>query len=120
MLKMIKTYRLTVYIPQELFEAYMLAIRDHIPSFGGDYDRVAWWSKASTEHGTEQFRPLEGSSPALGSIGQTVRADSVRLELTLPHDRSTLEDFLANVIIPHHPWEKPAIIVHEAQIASLT
>lgn len=116
MLKTLQAYRITVYVPEHAFNDYIQSIQDHIPSFGGDYDRVAWWSLASADPGIEQFRALDGASPTLGDTGQTVRTASVRLELTLPYARDVLNHFVSDVIIRHHPWEKPVITIQNIEI----
>jgi hypothetical protein len=111
MLEMIKTYRVVVFVPLPALEGFIVAIQDDIPSFLGPYDRVLWWGEA----GTEQFRPLEGSSPSVGILDATHRESSIQVEMLFPYDCGALKRFIAEKIIPAHPWERPVIVVEEVE-----
>lgn len=112
----IKAYKIIVYVPEENFGAFIENIQDKIPSFGGDYDRVAWWANSYTQYGIEQFRPLEGAHPVKGEKGETVRGVSIRLELHVPYEKNILRAFISETLIPAHPWEKPLISVSKAKL----
>lgn len=101
----IEAWRLVVFTPQDARDRLIDKICALIPPLG-HYDRVAWWCE-----GMEQFRPLPGSDPALGKIYKTETALSIRLEFTMPQDESLLHKIINEAILPHHPWEKPVILV---------
>jgi hypothetical protein len=111
-----KVYKITVYVPEDNFGDFIEAIQDKIPSFGAEYDRVGWWSYAFAQGGIEQYRPLEGAHPAKGEIGDTVRAATTRLELHIPFDKEILNNFIAETLIPAHPWESPVIAVQKTKL----
>ena len=61
--------------------------------------------------GIEQFRPLPGSSPALGEVGQCQRVPAVIVQFHLPPDQARLQRIIEHGIAPHHPWRSPVIEV---------
>ena len=61
--------------------------------------------------GIEQFRPLPGSSPALGVVGQCQRVAAVIVQFHLPPDQARLQRIIEQGIAPHHPWRSPVIEV---------
>ena len=61
--------------------------------------------------GIEQFRPLPGSSPALGEVGQCQRVPAVIVQFHLPPDQARLQRIIEHGIAPHHPWRNPVIEV---------
>ena len=99
-------YRLVTFAPPEAVRELAKCVSALIPA-RDDYDHVAWWSA----EGTEQFRPLPGSNPTRGDVGEITRAPSVRIEFTLPKDDALLEKLITDGIQKHHPWEKPVILV---------
>jgi hypothetical protein len=108
--KLRPVYRVTTFVPPEHLEALLAGITRAVPLRHGDYDSVAWWWAA----GTEQFRPLPGSNPTHGRVGQTERVATVRLELSIPREPELLAKLLDEGLVPHHPWEEPAVFVDEA------
>jgi hypothetical protein len=105
-------YRITTFVPLENLECLLEGIIRVVPLQYGKYDRVAWWSAV----GTEQFRPLQGANPTVGSEGKIERVPSVRLEFTIPRYRALLERVLTVGLIPHHPWEEPVVFVDESLV----
>lgn len=103
-------WRITVFVPP----AQLRAVQDGIcavdPLQSGDYDRAMWLSSP----GEEQFRPLPGAQPAVGTIGEVTRLASVRLEFVIPRDPALLARIVEHGIRPHHPWQVPAIFVDES------
>jgi len=103
-------YRVTTFVPPEHLEALLAGISSVVPLRYGDYDSVAWWWAA----GTEQFRPLPGAHPTQGEIGRVERVATVRLEISIPRDPEMLAMLLEEGLVPHHPWEEPAVFVDES------
>jgi dinuclear metal center YbgI/SA1388 family protein len=66
----------------------------------GDYDRCAW-----TTSGVGTFRPGEGATPAIGSVGDVEEVPETRLEMVL--ERSRRATVLA-ALRHAHPYEEPA------------
>lgn len=104
-------YRICVYVPPNGLQALQQGILAVHALRSGDYDRVMW----TTAHCREQFRPLAGANPTVGTPGETTVVDSVRLEFALPRDPALLDRVIAEGILPHHPWDCPAIFVDEAR-----
>ena len=107
-----KAYRVTVFVPPAQLEELLASITRVLPPNNGKYSEVFWWSAP----GTEQFRPLEGSNPASGAIGELSRIDSIELKFLLPGNEELLNQVVEEGIRPAHPWEAPVITVDECCI----
>jgi len=105
-------YRVTVFVPPAQLEELLASITSVLPPNDGKYSEVFWWSAP----GTEQFRPLAGSNPASGSIGEMSRMDSIELKFLLPRNEELLNQVVEEGIRPAHPWEAPVITVDECCI----
>lgn len=103
-------YRITVFVPPQHLQALQQGIVEVDSLQAGHYDRSMWLSAP----GVEQFRPLPGADPGQGSIGELMRAPTVRLELSIPRDPQRLQRLIEQGIHAHHPWEVPSVFVDEA------
>ena len=101
-----KSRRVVTFVPAAEATAFAKAMAGHIPHIFGDYDSVCWWSEAKMEHGTEQFRPLDGDIQ---------QVPSVRMEFSIPNDDQAAERFI-DKIKEYHPWQQPVILVFQAEI----
>jgi len=108
-----KAYRVTVFVPPAQLEEVIASITRVLPVSDGKYGEVFWWSTP----GTEQFRPLEGSNPASGSVGELSRMDSIELKFLLPRNKKLLDQVIEEGIRSAHPWEAPVITVDKCRIA---
>jgi hypothetical protein len=108
-----KAYRVTVFVPPAQLEEVLASITRVLPVSDSKYGEVFWWSAP----GTEQFRPLEGSNPASGSVGALSRMDSIELKFLLPRNKELLYQVIDKGIHPAHPWEAPVITVDKCRIA---
>lgn len=106
------SYRIVVFVPDAALDNFIKTISPEIPSFLGSYDHVVWWS----EGGTEQFRPLKGADQTAGETGEIEREPSRRVEMSLPGNKAALTEFVKDVIMPAHPWEKPVVYIYETAI----
>lgn len=92
--------KLTVYIP----EAYLENVKDALFAAGGGryarYDRCCWQTS-----GIGQFRPLQGSQPAVGEVGQETRVAEYRVEMIC---EDVLEAAITAALRAAHPYEEPA------------
>jgi hypothetical protein len=107
-----KMYRITTFIPPEHLDELLDGVSREVPLQYGHYDQAAWWSAV----GVEQFRPMPGAKPTFGEIGRTERVPTVRIEFAIPRDAELLMRFLTRGLIPHHPWQEPAIFIDESQV----
>jgi hypothetical protein len=108
-----KAYRIIVFVPPAQLEELLASITRVLSPNNGKYGEVFWWSAP----GTEQFRPLEGSNPASGSVGELSRMDSIELKFLLPRNEELLNQVIEEGIRPAHPWEAPVITVDKCRIS---
>jgi dinuclear metal center YbgI/SA1388 family protein len=71
----------------------------------GAYERCAW-----TSPGTGTFRPTEGASPTIGSVGAVEEVPETRLEVVVPR---RLRRSVVEALRVSHPYEEPAFDVYE-------
>jgi hypothetical protein len=93
-------YKLVFFVP----ESHVEQVKDAVFEAGGGrykaYDRCSWQVR-----GTGQFRPLEGSNPFLGRIGEVEEASEYRVEMICADD---VLDAAVTALIRAHPYEEPA------------
>lgn len=95
--------KVAVSVPESHLQAVMDALDGVVNPIYPGYDHVfSWWPVKGC------WRPLEGSSPYDGRIGEITVADEVRLEFAVKK-----EDLGAAVeaVRRAHPYEEPAIDV---------
>jgi hypothetical protein len=66
----------------------------------GSYDRCCWQAK-----GTGQFRPLAGSDPAIGRVGELERVDEWKVEMVC---EESVVGAVVSALRAAHPYETPA------------
>lgn len=80
------------------------ALRDGLAAAGagrlGDYDQASF-----STSGLGRFRPLDGASPTLGTVGALEEVEEQRIEMIAPR---RLRSQLCDVIVAVHPYEEPA------------
>lgn len=100
-------YHLIIYAPEEAANA----VREAASAAGagniGNYDSCSFSSK-----GIGRFRPLEGATPAIGTVDEVEEVAEERIEfmVTEQHIRNVL-----TAIVNVHPYEEPAIHVLQMQ-----
>jgi dinuclear metal center YbgI/SA1388 family protein len=97
--------KLVVFVPVEQAEQVLDAVSAAGAGAIGDYERCAW-----STTGTGTFRPLDGASPAVGSVGSVERVEEARLEVVLPRARRAS---VLRAMLTAHPYEEPAYDVLE-------
>jgi len=95
-------YKLTVYIPETHLEHVKEAIFVAGAGRYAAYDRCCWQVL-----GEGQFRPLEGSNPAIGKHGVVEKVPEYRVEAICEDDH--IPAILA-AIRASHPYEEPAFV----------
>jgi len=108
-----KAYRITVFVPPAQLEEVVASITRVLPPNNDKYGEVFWWSAP----GIEQFRPLAGSNPVSGSVGELSRMDSIELKFLLPRNEALLNQVIEEGIRPAHPWEAPVITADKCRVA---
>ena len=93
-------YKICVYVPEKYVESVKQALFDAGAGRIGNYDSCCWQTE-----GTGQFRPLEGSSPAIGSLNKVEHVREIKIELVCEDD---LVKEAVQAIRKSHPYEEPA------------
>ena len=92
--------KLTVYIP----EGHLEAVKEALFAAGAgryeEYDRVCWQVL-----GSGQFRPLKGSHPVIGEVGQVSHVPEYRVEMICEEARVGA---VSAALRAAHPYEVPA------------
>jgi dinuclear metal center YbgI/SA1388 family protein len=104
---------LTAYVPlaeaDRVLDALFAAGAGHV----GDYREVSWLSETG-----EQFRPVDGARPAIGSVDDLTRHQVTRIEVVLPR---RLRRRVVEALRAGHPYEEPGFALHEmAELPSST
>ncbi len=100
-------YKLCFFVPLESAEK----VKDAIFLTGagriGNYDRCSW-----EVEGTGQFRPLSGSDPHIGVVGELEKVRELKVELVCDDGviKLALEALKAS-----HPYEEPAYEVYKIE-----
>ena len=66
----------------------------------GNYECCSWETK-----GVGQFRPLQGASAFIGSVGELERVEEAKVELYCPEN---MIDSVIQALKSAHPYETPA------------
>lgn len=98
--------RLTVFVPTDAAAPVRAAMGDAGAGHVGDYDYASYTSAV----GQGRFRPLEGSSPMVGTVGELETVDEVRIEVVLARH---LRPAVVRAMLAAHPYEEPAYDVVE-------
>jgi len=102
-------YKICVYVPEKFVEKVKNALFDAGAGRIGNYDSCCWQTT-----GTGQFRPLENSNPAIGSLNQIEHVVEIKIEMVCEDD---LVKNAVQAIKDSHPYEEPAFDIW--QLASL-
>ena len=92
--------RIDVYVPETHAEAVKQAMFEAGAGRIGNYDCCCFQTV-----GRGQFRPLDGSSPYVGSAGQVEHVTEWKLEMIFPEEK--LGEVIA-ALRRVHPYETPA------------
>ena len=92
--------KLVVFVPLADADRVRLAVTTAGAGSIGSYDSCTW-----SMTGTGTFRPLPGSTPAIGEVGRFEEVEEVRLETVLPR---RLRRTVVSALLAAHPYETPA------------
>ncbi len=96
-------YKICVYVPENSVEKVKQALFDAGAGRIGNYDSCCWQTE-----GSGQFRPLENSNPAIGSLNEVEQVKEVKLELVCENN---LVKSVIQAVKQSHPYEEPAFDV---------
>jgi hypothetical protein len=95
-----RLHQLVVYTPENAAETVKQALFDAGAGRVGNYDRCCWQTL-----GTGQFRPLKGSTPAVGQHDEVENMQEIRLEMVV---LEKCLDATLQALRDAHPYETPA------------
>ena len=98
-------YKICVYIPENSVENVKTALFEAGAGRIGNYDSCCWQTE-----GVGQFRPLAGSNPAIGAMGEIEQVQELKIELVCQDEY--IQDAIRAMKIAH-PYEEPAFDVFE-------
>lgn len=98
-------YHLVVYVPADHAERVKNALFDAGAGRYEHYDRCSWECL-----GTGQFRPLEGSNPAIGHHGKVEKVEELKIETVCVKEK--IKEVLT-ALKKNHPYEEPAYGIFE-------
>ena len=93
-------YKICVYVPENSVETVKQALFDAGAGRIGNYDSCCWQTD-----GTGQFRPLQGSNPAIGSLDTVESVRELKIELVCEDE---LVKGAVQAMRDSHPYEEPA------------
>lgn len=96
-------FKLEIFIPETHLAPLQLALQRVDAGHIGNYDSCLSYSPV-----TGTWRPLEGTHPYLGSVGEISSEPELKVEVTVQARR--LEETIA-AIKAVHPYEEPVINV---------
>jgi dinuclear metal center YbgI/SA1388 family protein len=96
--------KIVVFVPPESLEKVQNALWQAGAGHIGNYDRTSFSTR-----GVGTFRPLEGSDPYSGKLGELENADEWRLEIIVP---AHLCDAAVTAMIDAHPYEEVAYDIY--------
>lgn len=96
--------KIAVFVPVSHGDDVRKALADAGAGHIGAYDFCSFSSR-----GMGRFRPLKGSTPFVGKVGELKEIEEVRIEVICPGE--ILEKVLAAVRAAH-PYQEPAIDVY--------
>ena len=105
------TDKLTTYVPVADADALRAALADAGAGRIGDYDHASF-----STPGRGRFRPLDGATPTIGTVGEVETVDEERVEVVLPRGRRAA---VLRALLAAHPYEEPAFDVVELADAGL-
>ena len=97
--------KLVVFTPLGDAERVRAALAAAGAGHVGDYDTVSY-----TVAGEGRFRPLDGASPTVGTVGDLEVTDELRIEVVLPRSRRTE---VVRAVLAAHSYEEVAYDVIE-------
>ena len=95
--------KLEIFLPESHLEPLQLALQSVDAGHIGNYDCCLSYSPV-----TGCWRPLEGTSPYLGSVGEISREPELKVEVTCKTER--VEETI-RAVKAVHPYEEPVINV---------
>lgn len=96
-------YKLAFYVPIKNAELVKKAL------FDAGAGRIGLYECCSFETlGTGQFKPMDGSHPAIGSIGVIEKVEELKIEMICSDDK--IQNAL-KALRDYHPYEEPAFEV---------
>jgi len=98
-------YQLSFYVPESHLEEVKAALFKEGAGKVGDYDMCSWETD-----GKGQFRPLEGSTPFIGTAYEVKQIREFKVEMVC---QNKYIKAVLNKLMEVHPYETPAHSIYE-------
>jgi len=98
-------YKLVVFVPLDAKEKVKDALFEQGAGRLGLYSHCSWETA-----GRGQFKPLEGSQPAIGSHNTVETVEEVRIEMLITEE---IASQCIQAIRSSHPYEEPAFEMYK-------
>ena len=99
----VKEVKLEIYVPEEYIEEMRDALADRGIGRAGNYSHVVFYQEAKG-----YWKPLEGSRPGRGEIGELCGGSEMKMEVCCPVERVKQA---VQIIRTIHPYEEPMLDV---------
>jgi hypothetical protein len=93
-------YKIAVFVPEDALELVKEAMFAAGGGRIGNYEACSWQTL-----GQGQFRPLQGSQPAIGTKGKLEQVSEYRVEMVCTGDKIKQ---VAEALKHAHPYEEPS------------
>ncbi|VAW52635.1 hypothetical protein MNBD_GAMMA05-468 [hydrothermal vent metagenome] len=101
-------YKICIYVPENSVEKVKSALFEAGAGKIRNYDSCCWQAE-----GVGQFRPLIGSNPAIGSLGEIEQVKEFKIELICEDEHVQAA---VHAMKMAHPYEEPAFDVSKLVI----
>ncbi|RCW45371.1 MULTISPECIES: Nif3-like dinuclear metal center hexameric protein [unclassified Halanaerobium] len=98
-------YKFVVFVPENYIEEIKSAVYENGGGEIGKYSHSGFYLQ-----GKGSFKPLEGSSPYIGSTGKISEVDEIRLETVVAEDKI---DQVLKSVLKVHPYEEVAYDIYK-------
>ncbi len=99
----VQYYKMEIFIPETHFRVLQKALQAADAGHIGDYD-----SCLSYSYVTGTWRPLAGTHPFIGTVGEVSEEPELKVEVTI---RAETLDAVMRAVKAVHPYEEPVINV---------
>jgi len=98
-------YKFVVFVPKNYIDEIKSAVYENGGGKMGKYSHSGFYLQ-----GKSSFKPLEGSSPHIGSTGKISEVDEIKLETVVAEDKI---DQVLKAVLKVHPYEETAYDIYK-------
>ncbi|MGY0692900.1 Nif3-like dinuclear metal center hexameric protein [Virgibacillus sp. FSP13] len=99
-----KLVKFSVYVPHPQMEKVQQALHEGGAGHIGNYSHCTFQTE-----GQGTFKPLEGTTPFIGTKNEIAKVDEIKIETIVPEQRI---DNVVKAVLHAHPYEEPAYDIY--------